>query len=255
MPFTHLEDSDFNGKGISGQPDVPGISGAEMRAKVEELVRDVVKNKINEIVDAITDELATKQELAEAIIEAGSVRSVFGRKGTITAQAGDYTAAQVGAAPSVHASRHGTNGADPITPTAIGAATNTHVHGNITTDGKIGAVNGKVIMTGVNGTLTAVDKENTGLLVNPTETGSSGAINVTLETNKEYQFTNVTSLILAKGTADYCYGIVHFGTITGAINLTGFSHIGGDDYTEMASNETWEFSLWEGNLLWKNWGV
>lgn len=54
------------------------------------------------------------------------VTSVFSRTGDITAQPGDYTPDQVGAAPDIHASQHATDGTDPLTPSSIGAAAATH---------------------------------------------------------------------------------------------------------------------------------
>lgn len=57
---------------------------------------------------------------------AAPVTSVFSRTGDITAQPGDYTPDQVGAAPELHASQHAADGTDPLTPSSIGAAAATH---------------------------------------------------------------------------------------------------------------------------------
>ena len=109
---------------------------------------------------------------ASQLPDTNAVSSVFGRVGTIVAQAGDYTAAMVGArsntwmptasevgarsntwmpnaaetgaAPSIHASQHSSNGADPIIPENIGA---------IPTNEK-GAVNGVATLDS-NGKVTA----------------------------------------------------------------------------------------------------
>ncbi len=51
-----------------------------------------------------------------------------GRTGSVEPQAGDYTAAMVGASPATHANQHASGGADPITPASIGAATAGHDH-------------------------------------------------------------------------------------------------------------------------------
>lgn len=63
-------------------------------------------------------------------------------------------AALGGGAPAAHASSHGPNGSDPVTPGAIGAATATHSHGSVTSDGKIGSTAGLPVVTGAAGVLT-----------------------------------------------------------------------------------------------------
>lgn len=47
MALTKIETGDLTGKGVQGQPDVPGLSAADMQTKVEEIVRDVVIPKFN----------------------------------------------------------------------------------------------------------------------------------------------------------------------------------------------------------------
>jgi hypothetical protein len=64
----------------------------------------------------------------------------------------------VGAASTRHAATHALGGSDPIDPATSGLAAAIHNHGNITFDGKIGTTNGKVLMTGINGVVEAVDK-------------------------------------------------------------------------------------------------
>ena len=104
-----------------GQADVPGLSAAEMQAKVEEIVRDVAITKINEIIDWLSANGATKEDLEKTILQSGAVLSVYGRVGRVTAQKGDYTAEQVGAAAEHHAENHNADGNDPIDPVGIGA--------------------------------------------------------------------------------------------------------------------------------------
>lgn len=104
-----------------GQADVPGLSAAEMQAKVEEIVRDVAITKINEIIDYLIENGATKEDLEETVLQSGAVLSVYGRVGRVTAQEGDYTAEQVGAAAEHHAGNHNADGSDPIDPAGIGA--------------------------------------------------------------------------------------------------------------------------------------
>ena len=47
MAVEIITEADLKGKGVMGQPDVPGLSAAEMQAKVEEIVRSVVIPKVN----------------------------------------------------------------------------------------------------------------------------------------------------------------------------------------------------------------
>lgn len=129
-----------------------------MQEKVEEIVREVAITKINEIIEWIVQNGATQEDLQNLAIDAGAVTAVFGRRGAVVAKAGDYTAEMVGAAAKVHGHTHALNGSDPIDPAETGLAPAVHNHGNITFDGKVGTVNGKVLMTGVNGVVEAVDK-------------------------------------------------------------------------------------------------
>lgn len=129
-----------------------------MQTKIEEIVRDVAITKINEVIEWIKTTGATQEDLQNLAIDAGAVTAVFGRRGAVVAKAGDYTADMVGAASKNHAATHALNGSDPIDPATSGLAAAVHSHGNITFDGKVGTVNGKVLMTGVNGVVEAVDK-------------------------------------------------------------------------------------------------
>ena len=255
MAFEKISEADLAGKGVIGQPDVPGLSASEMQEKIEEVVRAVVIPKVNSIIDDIVTLLATKEELNDIVVEAGAVTSVFGRAGNITAQAGDYTAQQVGAAPAQHKNQHKTNGSDPLTASDIGAAAQSHSHGSITADGKVGSTNGKLLMTGTNGVVTAVDKANSGLMVPPaTEGGSSQTtLTVTLSDNTEYVYSGVHALTLRAGTGyGETWGQVTFNsTANPTVTLSGFTNVAGDDYTEIAANETWEFSCKRKTLLWK----
>ena len=130
MAVNKITDADLAGKGVQGQPDVPGLTAAEMQAKIEEIVRSVAIPKINEIID----KYVAAEKLDEVILTSGSVSSVFGRAGAVTAQTGDYTPEQVGAAAKIHGARHKKGGADPLTPEDIGAVPGTKtVNGEKTT--------------------------------------------------------------------------------------------------------------------------
>ena len=117
MAVNKITDADLAGKGVIGQPDVPGLTAAEMQAKIEEIVRSVAIPKINEIID----KYVSSETLSQVVLASGSVSSVFGRAGAVTAQTGDYTAEQVGAAAKTHAAQHKKGGSDPISAEDIGA--------------------------------------------------------------------------------------------------------------------------------------
>ena len=121
MELNKILESDLAGKGVLGQPDVPGLPADKMQEKIEEIVRTVAIPKINEIIDWLAVNGATKEDLEETILQSGAVLSVYGRVGRVTAQKGDYTAEQVGAAEEHHAGNHNADGSDPIDPAGIGA--------------------------------------------------------------------------------------------------------------------------------------
>lgn len=255
MAFEKITEADLEGKGVVGQPDVPGLPALEMQEKIEEIVRTVVITRINDIIDDIVTLLATKEELNDIVLEAGAVTSVFGRAGNVTAADGDYTAEQVGAAPAQHKNQHKTNGSDPLAASDIGAAAESHSHGSITSDGKVGSTNGKLLMTGTGGAVTAVDKANSGLMIPPaTEGGSSQtSVTITLTDNTEYVYSGVHALTINAGSGyGETWGQVTFNsTANPRVTLSGFTNVAGDDYTTVAKNETWEFSCKRKTLLWK----
>ncbi|MBQ8594946.1 MAG: hypothetical protein IJ406_03205 [Oscillospiraceae bacterium] len=254
MELNKITESDLSGKGVVGQPEVPGLSAEEMQAKVEEIVRGVAIVKINEIIDYLKENGATKADLESVVINAGAVTSVHGRRGSVVAQKGDYNAEMVGAAERKHASEHLPEGSDPIDLDVLGASKKEHFHGNIEAGGNIGNTNGKIIMTGVGGILEAKEKSELGFVTEPVLVATSGAISFTAEENREYEYTGVTSLTMV-GANVSCHGTIVFGSSTPSVSISGFSASGGDDIFEAKANETWEFSCFGNRILWKNWGV
>lgn len=158
MALEIITQEEISKNSVVGMPEVPGLPAPEMQYRIEKVVREVAITKINEIIEYLINNGATKDDLEKLAIDAGAVTSVFGRKGAIKAQEGDYTPEQVGAAAARHAAEHSPNGKDPLDLEALEIAPAKHSHGALTFDGKIGEINGKVIMTGIGGVLEAVDK-------------------------------------------------------------------------------------------------
>lgn len=256
MALAKITNADLTGKGVLGQADVPGLTAAQMQAKVEEIVRDVVIPKFNGNVDETDSLFATKAELAQTVLESGSVASVFGRAGAVTAQEGDYTATQVGAAPATHKSQHASGGADALTPSDIGAAASSHAHGNITADGKVGITNGLIVCTDVGGAVTAKGTTALGIETVPVSVSGTGAISSEIANNREYSYTEVTSLTLTGNTSAEAMGFITFSSdASHTVTLSGFTAVGGDDITEAAASEVWEFSCKGGYIIFKNWSA
>ena len=253
MALKKITDADLEGKGIRGQPDVPGLTAEEMQRAVEQIVREVVIPILNGNVDEINANYATRSDLDNIVINAGAVTSVFGRRGEVKPQKGDYTADMVGAAAAKHAASHAKDGSDPIDLNAAGIASAEHSHGNISHDGKVGAINGKILMTGIGGSVIAADKSETGLVAKPSLVATSGAVSITVEDNREYEYTGVTSLTMVGANVE-CFGTVVFADGTPTIDVSGFESSAGDDVTSAAAGETWEFSCYKNRILWKNWG-
>lgn len=262
MAVNKITDADLAGKGVQGQSDVPGLTAAEMQAKIEEIVRSVAIPKINEIIDGYV----SSETLLQVVLASGSVSSVFGRAGAVAAQPGDYTPEQVGAAAKIHGARHKKDGADPVTPEDIGAVPGKKtVNGKKTTyeiDGVIKASGLDVSegTTSVKSPVSGTDAVNLAYLqknceAKPEEKSATGAVTVTAENNREYKFTAVTSLSLTVASTTDCHGFVTFAGGKPTVTIKGYTKTGGDDVTKAAARETWEFDCLAGYILWKNWGA
>ncbi len=249
MELNKITEKELLGKGVFGQPDVPGLTAAEMQKKVEEIVREIAIPKINEVIEFIVGKVATKEDLEKLLIEAGAVTTVFGRAGAVKARTGDYTAKMVGAAEEKHAAEHFLGGSDPVKAEDIGAAKTEHVHGNITEDGKIGETNGMILMTGFSGKIEAVSKENTGFILPPKEKGITGSF--TAEDQIIYYGDGVSDFIFScdSNKTARCHGWITFGA-PGTIEMIGFDYI--EDPEEIKTAEAgsrWEFDLERGCLI------
>lgn len=111
MAFTRIKDSDLAGKGVKDQSTVPGLSAEEMKASVEQIVREVAIPGVNRLVDELGAETAagnigmpvpstmppetgaTVEEIATAHIE-----NKENPHGVTAAQVGAYTKAETDAA-------------------------------------------------------------------------------------------------------------------------------------------------------------
>lgn len=264
MAVNKITEADLAGKGVRGQPDVPGLTAAEMQAKIEEIVRSVAIPKINEIIDGYV----AAEKLDEVVLASGSVSSVFGRAGAVTAQTGDYTAEQVGAAAKIHAARHKKGGEDALSAEDIGGLpAQKNVNGGKTTyivDGTIkatGGVDSSGGTTSVKEPAAGTDAVNLAYAnktyeIKPETINKSGAVTVTAQNNKEYRFTAVTSLAFTVAETTDCHGFVTFAASgTPTVTISGYTKTDGDDPTEAKAGEVWEFDCLCGYILWKNWGT
>lgn len=85
----------------------------------------------------------------------------------------------------------------------------------------------------------------------------TGVVDTILAHNTEYTIKEFTSLTLVCDSAKTAenHGYIRFPNVPVVPTLTGFSGIDGDDITQAAANEVWEFSCFKGYMLFKNWGV
>ena len=249
MALEKIKESDLEGKGVIGQPEVPGLPPIEMQRAVEQIVREIAIPKINEVIEYIVGKVATQSDLEKLLIQSGAVVSVFGRAGAIKAESGDYTPEMVGAAKEKHAAQHFSGGSDPIKAEDIGAAEKEHAHGNIGADGRIGTGRGMILVTGANGTVEASAKENAGFEMKPASKAFSG--NVTAEDNVVYYGDGISDFVFNCDSAKTakCRGWVTFGA-PGTIKMSGFDFIEDPDkISEAAAGSRWEFDLERGCLI------
>ena len=85
----------------------------------------------------------------------------------------------------------------------------------------------------------------------------TGVVDTILAHNTEYTIKEFTALTLVCDNAKTAenHGYIKFPNVPVVPTLTGFSGIDGDDITQAAANEVWEFSCFKGYMLFKNWGV
>lgn len=61
MAFTKITDGDLKDKGVMGLPDTPGLSTSEMQAKFEQIAREVLVPRFNQLVDELLGPSAASQ--------------------------------------------------------------------------------------------------------------------------------------------------------------------------------------------------
>lgn len=91
MAFTKITDGDLKDKGVMGLPDTPGLSTSEMQAKFEQIAREVIVPKFNQLVDELLGPSAASQIGAK-----GKNRTVQGHIENLE-NPHEVTAEQVGA--------------------------------------------------------------------------------------------------------------------------------------------------------------
>lgn len=95
------------------------------------------------------------KDLPLAAAVGASVVPVMNTAGTATNSVTLASIAALGGGiPAAHAASHGSAGADPISPSSIGAAAADHAHGGISADGKVGSTSGLPLVTGAGGSVT-----------------------------------------------------------------------------------------------------
>lgn len=72
MALKQITITDLANKGVSGMPDVPGLSTSEMQAKIEEIVRSVVIPAFNDNASNTYDKTEVAEQIAQKIIEIGA---------------------------------------------------------------------------------------------------------------------------------------------------------------------------------------
>lgn len=84
MALKQITSTDLANKGVSGMPDVPGLSTSEMQAKLEEIVRDVVIPAFNDNALNTYDKIEVAAQISQKIIEIGAgdmTKSIYDPKG------------------------------------------------------------------------------------------------------------------------------------------------------------------------------
>lgn len=72
MALKQITSTDLANKGVSGMPDVPGLSTAEMQAKIEEIVRSVVIPAFNDNASNTYDKTEVAAQISQKITEIGA---------------------------------------------------------------------------------------------------------------------------------------------------------------------------------------
>lgn len=223
-----------------------------------EYVKKTIFNQLEAEVDNIPNEFATKQEVKDIVASGGHpVTTVFGRLGDIKAQAGDYTAAMVGAAPTSH-----THTKAQITdfPTSLPASdvyswakASTKPSYNYSEVGAEQAGTAASAVNSHNGNSGAHSSLFAAKVNKPTNITGSGSVAITLSDNCIYEYNNVTSLTMTGANVE-CMGTVHFSG-SFKVTLNGFTKVSGDDpQNGVTSGQTWEFNCFKNRIIWKNWG-
>lgn len=121
---------------------------------------------------------------------------------------------------------------------------------------------GDVILRGLQDPVIDMDAVSLGYLKKYYESKTqevtlTGVVDTILAHNTEYTIEDFTALTLVCDNAKTAenHGYIKFPNVPVVPTLTGFSGIDGDDITQAAANEVWEFSCFKGYMLFKNWGV
>ena len=77
MSFKKITEPDLAGLGVIGLPDAPGLSAAEMQAKMEEVIKNAVIPAFNRLIDELGAETAAGLGAAIGVFTALSVQIIY----------------------------------------------------------------------------------------------------------------------------------------------------------------------------------
>lgn len=118
------------------------------------------------------------------------------------------------------------------------------------------AISGSIMPHAVTHSMAGSDPiapEDIGAVAEEIALSRSGAISLVLLDNRRYTFTNVTSLNLTASTVK-ARGFITFANSFSVPKISAKA-VSGDDISEAAAGETWEFDTENGFIIFKNWGV
>lgn len=136
MAISKLMDADFTGKGVTGLADIPNLSANEMQRKFDEIGREVLAPKLNEVIHGVNEHLETENPHSVTKAQIGLER-VDNTADVEKPVSGPQAAAmqELFAQTSAFVAAHEHNSDNPhhVTAKQVGAATEQYVRDAIAT--------------------------------------------------------------------------------------------------------------------------